>query len=69
MTKNDKQIIETRSEKARNIIDNIPSNLIISGYIITISIIIILIVAIVFIPYPYKENETILQHIIKEFIP
>ena len=68
MTKNEKQIIETRSEKARNIIDNVPSNLIISGYIITISIVIVLLVAIIFIPFPYEENKTILQHIITSLV-
>ncbi len=63
MKKNIKSHDNLRSEGVRKIMENIPSTLIVLGYVIPISFFVILILVIVFTPYPYGNGETILQHI------
>lgn len=55
--------IELRSEKVRNIIGSIPSNLVYWGIAIIIIICLILMVVLFFMPYPYGRGETIFEHI------
>lgn len=52
-----------RSVEVRKIMENIPSTLIVLGYVITISFFVIMILVIVFTPYPYENGETILRHL------
>lgn len=63
MKKNIKSHDNLRSEGVRKIMENIPSTLIVLGYVIPISLLAILILVIVFTPYPYENGETILKHI------
>jgi hypothetical protein len=62
---NDKNDIELRSEKVRQLIGEIPPSLIRCGIIIIAVIVIALITAVCFLPYPYSNGESILQHLIK----
>lgn len=59
--------IELRSEKVQKIINEIPSSILIIGFIIIISIIIALIFVVCLCPYPYSNGEKIIQHIFRVY--
>ena len=62
MNEIDKEKIELRSEKVRNLIGEIPPFLVRWGTVIIVVIFIVLILIVCFLPYPYSNGETIIQH-------
>lgn len=54
--------IELRSEKARQLIGEIPPSLVRWGIAIIAIVFIALIAAVCLLPYPYSNGESILQH-------
>lgn len=56
--------IELRSEKARQILGEIPPSLACWGIAIIAIVLILLIVAACLLPYPYSNGESIIIHIL-----
>ena len=56
--------IELRSEKARNLLGEIPPALVRWGTVIIVAIFLVLLLVVCFMPYPYSQGESILQHIL-----
>lgn len=56
--------IELRSEKVRNLLGEIPPALVRYGTVIIVAIFLMLLLIVCFMPYPYSNEESILQHII-----
>lgn len=56
--------IELRSEKVRNLLGEIPPELVRWGTVIIVTIFLILTLVLCFVPYPYSHGESIIQHIL-----
>lgn len=61
----EKQRIELRSEKVRNIIGEIPPALVRWGIAVIAIVVIMLLLAVLCIPYPYGNGETIFRHLME----
>lgn len=60
--------IELRSEKVRRLLGEIPPSLVRWGTVILLVIFIGLVAALTLVPYPYGNGESILQHILANFL-
>lgn len=58
----EKDNIELRSEKVRNLIGEIPPSLVRWGTAVIVLIFLLLLTAICFLPYPYSNGESIIEH-------
>ncbi|MCH5239449.1 MAG: hypothetical protein J1F38_04445 [Muribaculaceae bacterium] len=58
----EKDNIELRSEKVRNLIGEIPPSLVRWGTVVIVLIFLLLLTALCLLPYPYSNGETIIKH-------
>ncbi len=58
--------IEIRSEKARNLIGDIPPSLVRWGTVIIVMVFISLLAAVCLLPYPYSNGESIFEHLLQK---
>ena len=58
----EKDNIELRSEKVRNLIGEIPPSLIRWGTVVILLIFLLLLIALCCLPYPYTNGESIIEH-------
>lgn len=61
----EKQRIELRSEKVRNIIGEIPPSLVRWGIVVIAVVVVILLLAVLCVPYPYGGGESIFRQLIE----
>ena len=67
MIHSDKKVsseLKLRSEKVRNLLEEIPPALVQWGTVIIVAIFLILLLVVCFVPYPHSQGESILQHLI-----
>lgn len=57
--------LNLRSEKIRKLLSEIPKFPLWIGTSVIVLILLAIISALIFLPYPYSENETILEHILR----
>ncbi len=66
MIHSDKKVsseLKLRSEKVRNLLEEIPPALVQWGTVIIVAIFLILLLVVCFVPYPHSQGESILQHL------
>jgi hypothetical protein len=55
---------ELRSQKVRDLLNEIPDNLVICGKVTILIIVLGLLLVVCFVPYPHSYGESILQHLL-----
>lgn len=66
MIHSDKKVsseLKLRSEKVRNLLEEIPPALVQWGTVIIVAIFLILLLVVCFVPYPHSQGKSILQHL------
>ena len=66
MIHSDKKVsseLKLRSEKVRNLLEEIPPALVQWGTVIIVAIFLILLLVVCFVPYPHSQGESILQNL------
>ena len=66
MIHSDKKVsseLKLRSEKVRNLLEEIPPALVQWGTVIIVALFLILLLVVCFVPYPHSQGESILQHL------